>query len=124
MLATQLAGRTSDAPFNVFKLRGLVDTGATRTAITRSAVVRIGLLSKTKIPIKNVDAVAFHALLSFYVSFWLHDERGERPYQLPHAIEGIDFRDYEDFDVLIGMDVMRYCTLTLTHATTFSLEID
>jgi hypothetical protein len=95
---------------------GLIDTGCTRTCITRSVVECFSLPPVTKLllvsPTETQRRKAYEFQLGFYCD--LEDRLGESRtlFMLPEPIIGPDFVDNPNFDVLIGMDVISRGTLT------------
>ena len=103
---TQIASAMTIRP-----LRGLLDTGAQTTCITRSAARHVGLKPRGKLRLGNVSSVETHNALSFVLGVWYVTEEGDplnetRGYYGFEPIFGADFKDNDDFDVLIGMDVI------------------
>ncbi|HEX8412885.1 MAG TPA: aspartyl protease family protein [Sphingomicrobium sp.] len=109
-------------PMVVNTLRGLIDTGAQRTCITRSAAARIGLRPRGKIPMGNVSSIEMHNRYRFVLTAWYDDPTG-RGWYMFDTVEGADFKDNEDFDVLIGMDVIGQGDLTITRVSTFIWQL-
>lgn len=124
MTGASLQSYDRQAVFKVHKLRGLVDTGATCTCITKSAAQQIGLLSRGKRRVSNVTTDAYHREFSFWFSFWISDDDGQRPHQLSQPIHGIEFKDSPDFDVLIGMDVLTFGKLKVRFGKFYTLEFN
>lgn len=97
---------------DISPLRGLIDTGAGITCITRQTAQRVGLRPKGKKRLGNVSNIEIHTSYSFVLGVWYSAENGEamnttRGYYGFEPILGADFKDNEDFDVLIGMDIMK-----------------
>ncbi|SEM88968.1 Aspartyl protease [Sphingomonas gellani] len=103
----------------VSALRGLIDTGATKTCISRSAAKQIGLRPRGKLNLGGVSSIEQHNRYRFVLGA-LYDDKGARGYYMFDEVSGVDFRDNGDFDVLIGMDVIAQGDLTLTRAGTFT----
>lgn len=103
----------------VSTLRGLVDTGATGTCITRSAAAAIGLRSRGKARVGGVSSTEYHDRFRFVLGA-LYDDEGERGYFWFDEVNGTHFRDNGDFDVLIGMDVISQGDLSVMRDGSFS----
>jgi hypothetical protein len=92
-------------------LRGLLDTGATVTCVTRAVAARVGLKPRGKQRLGNVSSIEIHTAYSFILGVWYEIDEGEsqnrtRGYYGFEPIYGCDFKDNDDFDVLIGMDLI------------------
>lgn len=96
----------------VSTLRGLIDTGAGGTCITRSAARAMGLRPRGKKGVGGVSSIEVHNRYRFVLGA-LYEDRGERGYFWFDEVNGVDFRDNGDFDVLIGMDVIGQGDLTI-----------
>ena len=96
----------------VSALRGLIDTGASGTCLTRSAARSMGLRSRGKARVGGVSGVEYHNRFRFVLGA-LYDDGGERGYFWFDEVSGVDFPDNENFDVLIGMDVIGQGDLTV-----------
>lgn len=102
---------TNAAPFNINPLRGLIDTGAQITCVTRNAAQAVGLRPKGKRMLGNVHNIEPHTAYSFVLGVWYEVDNGDpqnttRGYYGFDAVLGCDFKDNSDFDVLIGMDII------------------
>lgn len=108
-------------------LVGLIDTGCTRTCITRSVVERLSLPPVTKLllvsPTETQRRKAYEFQLGFYCE--LEDRFGQSRglFMLPDPIIGPDFVDNPNFDVLIGMDVISRGKLTFERGGEFELSL-
>ena len=95
--------------FEIQPLRGLIDTGAQITCITRSVARQTGLRPVGKKRLGNVHSIEIHNAYSFVVGVWYEAEDGSdrtRGYFGFEPILGCDFGDNQNFDVLIGMDII------------------
>lgn len=101
----------------------LVDTGATRTSVSRNVVDRVGLTSQGKIPVGNVKRTEEHHTYLFYVGVWPETGDGLPPsvFGIGNEIMGIDGGDSRYWDVLLGMDIISQGTLQLRLDGTFDL---
>lgn len=112
--AIEVSGVSAQATAPIIPLhpyRALIDTGAQRTCITRSAAKRLGLTPRGKVRIGNVSTIESHTAYTFAVGFWYEINGGETMNTSPayygfSPIMGVDFKDNGDFDVLIGMDII------------------
>lgn len=98
-------------PITIEPLKGLIDTGAQITCVTRSTARRVGLIPRGKKRLGNVSDIQIHTAYSFVVGVWYSYTNGDsmnetRGYYGFEPVLGCDFHDNEDFDVLIGMDII------------------
>jgi len=96
---------------NISPFRGLLDTGAQITCVTQSTAQLVGLIPRGKRRLGNVSNIEMHTSFSFVLGVWYSIEGGEtlnetRGYYAFDPIFGCDFKDNDDFHVLIGMDVI------------------
>ncbi|TFI56983.1 hypothetical protein E2493_17470 [Sphingomonas parva] len=108
--------------------RWLLDTGAQRTCITRSAAKKVGLLPRGKIRLGNIHGVEIHTAYSFAVGFWvsstgLSQVDAETTYYALDPVMGADLKDMEDFDILIGMDIIARGDLSIRRNGTFEFTL-
>jgi hypothetical protein len=111
----------SDFTFQEFT--ALVDTGATRTAISQNVIDRVRLESRGQIEVGNVRRTELHDTFMFYVGVW-PDGVGDDPpsfFGIGDEILGIDGGDSRYYDVLLGMDILRRGSLRLELDGTFEL---
>ena len=113
------------APFTVFPMRALLDTGASRTCITNSVVQRCGLQEFTKIRIRNVRQENFHSAFVFSIGFYADAlSGGIAPFVgIDLEIIGAELGDQTGFEMLVGMDVMSRCDLDLRRNGTFTFTL-
>lgn len=112
-----VSAQASAIVLNIHPFRGLMDTGAQRTCITRSAAKSLALTPRGKLRIGNVSDINTHIAYSFAVGFWYEIDGGQtmnvaKNYYGFDPIMGADFKDNSDFDVLIGMDIISQGTLS------------
>lgn len=115
------------ATMHILPLRGLIDTGAQVTCITRSAAAAVGLVPRGKRRIGNVSTFEMHNAYSFVLGVWhvpVHsaDGRATGYYQF-EPVYGVDFKDSPDFDVLIGMDIIVRGDLTVYRSGEFIWDL-
>lgn len=101
----------------------LVDTGATRTAISQNVIDRVGLTSRGKIPVGNVRRTEEHHTYVFYVAIWPVSDDGSPTavFGIGQEIMGIDGGDSRYYDILLGMDVISQGSLRLERDGSFEL---
>lgn len=104
----------------------LVDTGATCTCITAAGAVKAGLKPIGKVPIQGVSGVQMHNNYLFYIGFAMSGPTADESlavagrkavelHVLPTAVEGAELNKGDfDFDLLLGMDVLRTGQLIVT----------
>lgn len=114
-------GHAGDFTFHEFT--ALIDTGASRTAISRNVIDRAGLLSRGQIPVGNVRRTELHDTFLFHVGVWPESADGSpsAPYGIGDAIMGIDGGDSRFYDVLLGMDIIGRGSLNLKLGGSFEL---
>ncbi len=92
--------------------RGLIDTGANTTCITKRAAHSIGLRPRGKRRVGSVRDIDYHNQYRFELGAF-YDADGVRGYYMFDEVYGVEFRDNDDFDVLIGMDIIMRGDLTM-----------
>ena len=99
--------------------RALLDTGATVSGIGPRIVRALGLASHSKKRLKSATEEAFVDYYLFRIGFHIGDaDLGNVP-QLPFVFEasdGFSWARSADFDVILGMDVLRQCDFTMDRA--------
>jgi hypothetical protein len=109
-------------------LRGLIDTGAQLTCITRKTAARVGLRPIGKRLVGNVSNLEYHTSYSFVLGVWYSQPGGEsmdetRGYFAFEPVLGCDFKDNDDFDVLIGMDIIQQGDFSTKKDGTFTWQV-
>lgn len=109
-------------------LRGLIDTGAQVTCVTRLAAARVGLVPRGKKRLGNVSNIETHTAYSFVLGVWYTVDGGDsmnetKSYYGFDPILGCDFKDNADFDVLIGMDIIERGDFRTTRDGFFEWEL-
>ncbi|RSU53975.1 aspartyl protease family protein [Sphingomonas sp. S-NIH.Pt15_0812] len=89
----------------VTELKGLIDTGASGTCLTRSAALKVGIRSRGKTNMSGVHGVAPRNRQRFSLGA-IYNDNGERGYFWFEEVSGAEMADNGVFDVLIGMDVI------------------
>lgn len=112
-------------PTHFERCNGLLDTGATRSAISTRIVNALNLQAVGRRPVASAKGENMHYL--YMIRMGLYGVGGQElptyPYFLDGAFEVIDWADHPKFDVLIGMDVVSLCDLTITQAGSFRLTL-
>lgn len=94
----------------------LLDTGATKSAISPAIIRKLGLQSYTK---KALIVATEQRLVDFYtfrIGVFPHDSHSPEGPVFPYILaetEGFGMHDKGDFDAIIGMDVIKHCDLAL-----------
>jgi hypothetical protein len=99
--------------------KALFDTGASVSGISKTIASRLGLVGRGKKPIVGVRGMEQVERYLFRMGFVIGNEQslsdGAPPYVLDGDVFGIEFAETENFDVLIGMDIIRTGDLSLSH---------
>lgn len=85
---------------------GLIDTGASISAIDLPLVKELNLISRDYIPVLTPSGISQH--FTYDVGVQLPKELGWKTFFI--EVTGSDL-EKQPFDVLIGRDVLQYCTL-------------
>lgn len=104
----------------------LVNTGATSTGITKAVVKQVGLSPIGQDPVRSVSGVQTHNSYRFQIGLPSgrsinKDGTGilRKFYMIYRDIEGFEFFDHGDFDVLLGMDTLSIGSLKVEGNGTF-----
>jgi hypothetical protein len=105
----------------------LIDTGATRTCITRRVLDELQLQAKGKLLVASATStperrMAYGYSLGLFCQ--TDDSSATSLYVVPHEFVAPWFQDNGNFDVLLGMDVLSQGTLTFKPDGRFSFEFD
>jgi hypothetical protein len=107
--------------------RALLDTGAQRTCLTQATINTEGLKHHGKRPLRNVHNTAIARLYFANIGFWSNgtsddpSSMGRSYYAWDRPIEVMSIADNENFDVIIGMDVLE--NFSFSFATGGGFEI-
>ena len=98
--------------------RALVDTGATVSGIGPRGIAELGLTSHSKKPLKSATDEAFVDYYLFRIGFEIsgHETASADAVRLPYVFDELDGFSWGrpgDFEVILGMDVLRMCDLSL-----------
>lgn len=120
-LDIEVLGSASPTDLTSVRAKALLDTGATASAITPRIVDRLGLHSIGKRP---VMVATEQRLVDFYV-FRLgvrpEDATSPLPYIFAETV-GFQISQTHDFEVLLGMDVLGQCDLSVIRDGTWRLQ--
>lgn len=88
----------------------LIDTGATKTCVTRAVIERLGLRPVGRVLVASATAIERRRAYGFSLGFYcdVEDDLGgaRTLFSFPLDIGGPDFVSNSNFDVLIGMDII------------------
>lgn len=114
----------------VQEYRALIDTGAQRTCLCRSVILKEGLTYHGKKIVQNVHALGKHYLYWAQVGFFCERVDPTDPsnatvtyFGLPEPIEVIDIADNSHFDAIVGMDLISRCELKMASDGDFALRL-
>lgn len=97
----------------------MIDTGATKTCVTRTAVEQMGLQPFTRVLVATPNGLERRKAYAFQVGFLDEGDRtigaARAPYVFPDPVTGADFVKNSNFDVLIGMDILSRGRLVFEH---------
>ena len=100
------------------RAQALVDTGATTSGIGARIINELALTSYGK---RFLKSATDEGPVSYYLfRIGLFESIGSEPadaVQLPHIFPGLDgfsWSRHADFDVILGMDVLRHCDFSMT----------
>lgn len=103
--------------------RGLIDTGASASLICRRFTKELALVPIGKKPLVTARGIDLAERYEFRIGFLLTDVcRPPRPFIIDDDLIGSEFYDHANFDVIIGMDVLRTGELLLRRDYGFSFS--
>ena len=116
------------ASMDIEPLKGLIDTGASITCVTKAAAVKVGLMPRGKRPLGNVKDIQLHTSYSFVLGVWYSESNGDamnetKGYYGFEPVLGCEFKDNADFDVLIGMDIISQGDFTTKRSGEFFWDL-
>jgi predicted aspartyl protease len=111
-----LAAALEKAPDDIV-VRALIDTGASVTLIDNSVIEKLRLQDRGECKVRGFDNSLHASLeekiyLNYDVSFAILNKARDQEVVIAPALQavGADL-GYKDFDVLLGLDVLKLCTL-------------
>lgn len=109
--------KSMEMPFR--PCRGLIDTGASISAIDPSIAGALNLIVRNNIPVLTPSGTSHH--FTYDVGFMLPSELGFKIYFI--EVTGAELAQ-QGFDVLIGRDILQYLTLIYNGAdNSFQLHL-
>lgn len=115
-----------DKPQHRIEVRGLIDTGATRTCLTGQLVTRLSLPPRGKMLVSSAgNYPERRRAYGFSLGLFVNSPDGSirpLPYVFPDERVAPDFQDNDNFDVLIGMDVLCMGTLLFRPDQSFQFD--
>ena len=126
---TELNGFTDPVKIHINPYRALLDTGAQRTCLTQSTINTEGLGSHGKRPLRNVHNIAIARLYYANIGFWSNgtsdaaDSINRSYYAWDRPIEVMGIADNENFDVIIGMDVLENFSFSFAKGGGFEIQL-
>jgi len=114
----------------ITEYRALIDTGAQRTCLTNSTIAKEGLIRHGHKFIRNVHNEATHSLFMALIGIYGHDGRDQwdtepaRSYfGIETPVEVINIADNENFDAILGMDVLENYAFRFDRGGDFELDL-
>ena len=109
--------------------RALLDTGAHRTCLTKRTINAEGLKNHGKKLRRNVHSEALHRLYYANIGFWTNGV-SEDPNSTTRSyfawnrpIEVMNIADNENFDAIIGMDILENFSLNFSKGGHFEMQL-
>ena len=109
--------------------RALLDTGAQRTCLTQHTINAEGLKNHGKKLLRNVHSEALHRLYYANIGFWTNGV-SEDPnsttrsyFAWSRPIEVMNIADNENFDAIIGMDILENFSLNFSKGGHFEMQL-
>ncbi|WP_439544986.1 aspartyl protease family protein [Sandarakinorhabdus sp.] len=97
--------------FEMIEAPALIDTGASRSLITRDIAKRLALPPRGKHPLVSARATELVDRHAFRLGFRVDETPG--PWFLDFDLIGSEFRSHASFEVIVGMDVLGAGTLQI-----------
>jgi hypothetical protein len=106
--------------------RALIDTGATRTCLTAQLIQRLGLASRGKLLVSSATSYPERRRAYGYSLglFCTSESAGKTLFVLPEEFIAPPFQDNDNFDVLLGMDVITRGRLLFERDGTFEFSFE
>jgi hypothetical protein len=112
--------------------RALIDTGAEGTCLTESVIRENRLVSAGKILVQSAGIRRIHRRYLVDIAFWYPtttDDGDAEGVQRAHGYFGagtylaIDIENNDNFDVIIGMDILTKCDFAMWRNGNFTLRM-
>jgi hypothetical protein len=109
--------------------KALLDTGAQRTCLTQRTIKAEGLTDHGKRLLRNVHSEALHRLYYANIGFWANGILGnlngndKSYFAWDRPIEVMNIADNENFDAIIGMDVLEHFSLKFEKGGQFEMVL-
>ena len=118
------------AQFAIQSYRALIDTGAQRTCLSDNAIAREGLVRHGHKFIRNVHSEATHSTYMAQIGVWGVDPHSA-PYEptrsyfsLGRPVEIINIANNENFDAILGMDILQRFDMRFDRTGDFELKLN
>ena len=103
--------------FQIIEAQGLIDTGASRSLLTREIAEQLALPARGKHPLVSARSTELVDRYAFRLGFTVTDATG--PWFLDLDLVASEFRNHGSFQVIIGMDVLGRGKLELNPDRSF-----
>jgi hypothetical protein len=109
--------------------RALIDTGAQRTCLTHKTIAAEGLARHGHKHIQNVHSAATHSLYMAQIGIWGVDPSSDQYeptrsyFALGRPVEVINIADNENFEAILGMDVLENFAFRFSNAGEFEVDL-
>lgn len=130
-------GRLDPAPIanlsSLTEYRGLVDTGATRSVISKRIIVEQNLMRIGHMQFGSIHGPETHTKYLASIGFWAErknvvhrSDEIERTFFLhDHLIEPVNMNDNAKFDAIIGFDVLKHYDFSFNKSQeSFEIRLD
>lgn len=108
-----------EASFQSHEFLALIDTGSTKTCVTRTVVEALQLQPHSRVLVATPSGLERRKAYNFTIGFVDEGDRSigavRRTYVFPTVLTGADFVKNSNFDVLIGMDILAQGRLLFEH---------
>jgi predicted aspartyl protease len=115
---------------SITSYRALIDTGAQRTCLTNRTIAAEGLVRHGHKFIRNVHSDATHSLFMASIGIYGSDgdaawaaAAGRSYFGIEEPVEVINIADNENFDAILGMDVLENYSFRFDKNGDFELHL-